>query len=230
MILLVAAATALRTALALQIEAEGFSIVTADTFTEAIDLCTHSVRWLLVICEYRIGDSCVSTFLARPPGPPLVVLGAPLRSECELLRQGATLVLRTDYSISFVALQCVTLVRALQLAATPALTSADFPFGTVVIRRQLRAAETKMASGQRATLPLTKLQMQLIEAFCAAPRQILDYEFLMNRLWHRRYTGDNAVVREANSTLRKLFTAAGLPYDRWVVTVSGRGLRYDPPP
>lgn len=232
-ILLIAAATPLRALLVQQIQAAGSPVQVADSFDFARTSCSPLNRWLLIVCEYCLGHVTGGPIL-RPSliganMPPIVILGAPLRAECELLRHGATFVMRTDYSIAYVALQCANLARVLQrYSPSHASSSPNFNFGPVIIRRELRQAEVADNSLQPASLRLTNLQLRLIEALCAAPGKILDYEFLMEKVWQRRYTGDNAVIREVNSTLRRLFIRAGVPYDRWVVTVSGRGLRYDP--
>lgn len=238
MILLIAARDSTRTTLVSFLEHEELSVKICDAFTEGMRQLVEFPEFQIVIADYRVEDGDVRFFMAdlvrkRHPAP-LIVVGAPLKAEADLFRNGAFAVLGPGYSPRSVALQCANLNRFLgrrapQRRRGPAKAIPDFRFGTAIVSPEKRLLLPKRRGrGKEASVRLSRLQLGLLHIFWSHPRRILKYEFLYHSVWRRAYQGDNAAIREAVSSLRERFQAIGLDLDNWLVTIYGDGFRYNP--
>ena len=130
-------------------------------------------------------------------------------------------------------MQCFNLkrlagARALSAEKLPRRPARDFIFGRARIspeERNLSALHPANGAGPRV-VPLTELQVKLLEILHASPGKILRYEFLCHTVWHRAFMGKTGAIREAISSLRRKFKTGGVDFDRWVKSVYGTGIRY----
>lgn len=237
MILLVAAPGSTRSALISCLEHEGLSARVCATYEEARAAYAKIPQFQLVIGEYRIAAERAETFMAdlarQAAAIPIVVLSAPLKAEADLLRRGALVVLAPGYSPLSLALQSANLVRFAARKEPPRVLAKRavnaFEFGGALVVPEQRTLNVKRGNKSAgAMVPLTRLEVRLLQTFHASPGAVLDYEFLFHAVWDRDYQGDSAVLREAVSALRKRFRRLGLDLDQCVTSAYGEGFRYDP--
>jgi len=236
MILLVAPPSPIRTTFASFLEQEGLSTKVCDNIAAAIQVYQKAPQFDMVVVGYRLSDGSAQSFLAEFSRRryhyegAIVVMGAPLKAEASLYRAGALAVLGAGFSPRSAALQCQNLQAFITKKAVPKQkvarkTAVDFNFGAVAVSPEQRVLMPKRDRG--SPVPLSRLQIRLLQALGAAPGQILDYEYIFHTVWRRAYRGNNAAIREAVSSLRKRFRRAGFDFGNWVATVHGEGYRYD---
>lgn len=238
MILLVGTPGSARSSLATFLEHEGLSTKVCDSYADAAVVYANAPQFDLIVGEFRVAGSGVLTLMGelerKGHAPAFVVLGAPLKAEAELFRRGALAVLGAGYSPRSAALQALALSkfinrRPFRLAqkARPA-PAEEFQFGSVRVLPERRVIQGPKRKGtQPANVPLSRLQLRILQALQASPARILDYESLYHSIWRRAYRGNNAAIREAVSSLRERLRLAGVDFDQWVTTVYGEGYRYE---
>ena len=234
MILLVAPPSPIRTTFASFLEQEGLSTKVCENIETATQIYHKTPQFDMVVLSYRLPDGTAQSFLSelnrkRYEGA-VVVIGAPLKTEAALYRAGALAVLGAGFSPRSAALQCMNLNAFITRKAVPKVkvsvkTLPDFNFGAVAVSPEQRVLMPKRDRG--APVPLSRLQIRLLQALGAAPGKILDYEYIFHTVWRRAYRGNNAAIREAVSSVRKRFRRAGFDFGSWVATVHGEGYRYD---
>jgi len=236
MILLVGNPGAARSALSSLLEHEGLSTKVCDTVAEAAEIYAHAPQFDLIVGEYRTGADAVVQLMSdlerRGFAAPFVVVGAPLKAEAELFRRGALAVLGAGYSPRSAALQCLSLSRFISrkpfrgpVKTKPA--TRDFTFGTLQVSPEQRVLRSSTRGAKAKSVPVSRLQLRILQALQASPSKILDYESLYHSIWRRAYRGNNAAIREAVSSLRERLRSAGVDFDHYVTTVYGEGYRYE---
>jgi DNA-binding response OmpR family regulator len=238
MILLIAAPGLARTGLLSFLKHEKLPAKACDTVAEGMRAALAPPGYELVIVDYRLGSAEVREFTAKfarlGRGIPCVIVGVPLRSEIDLLRHGALAVFGAGYSPRTVALQCFNLkcFSARRWAAPTrriARLVRDYRFGDALVSPEMRVLKRRPGAGQSAEpVPLSRIQIRLLEILRVSPGKILTYEFLFHSIWNRPYRGRNGMIREAVSSVRERFSRLGLDFDRSVKTIYGEGYRFGP--
>jgi DNA-binding response OmpR family regulator len=235
MILLVANSDSVRSSLAALLDHQRLSPKVCDSFAEALDTYTKAPHFDIIIAQYRVGNETVLPLMASLAEDghaiPFVIFGAPSRVEAELFRRGAVASWGKGFSPRSVALQCESLKRYLvrrsyraPLPTKKALE--DFHFGAVKVSPQRRLVEARR-EGKPVNVPVSRLQLRLLQTLQSQPNRIIDYESLYHSIWRRAYRGNNAAIREAVSSLRDRLRQTGVDFDTYVTTVYGEGYRYE---
>jgi len=233
MILLVAIPGPARAALVSFLDQEKLQVKVCDTLPEAAETLLKASVFDLVVADYRLGPGAVRSFIAdftrRHRGVTFIVIGAPLKAEADLLRSGALAVLGAGFSPQSAALQCLNIHLLIARPASPMRspvrkTPADFAFGSATVSPARNLLKSKRAA---PGIPLTRLQLALLQALRVSPGRTLDYEFLFHTVWRQAYRGSNGAIRECISTLRNRFRQAGYDLTDIVTTVHGVGYRYN---
>jgi DNA-binding response OmpR family regulator len=255
MILLVASPGPNRRKLELFLAKCRLPFTVCDTFEDGIEYHRETPGLDLMLAEYEVGGLLLHPLIERLSHygwlTPLIVIGAPMGAEAELLRAGALWNVASGYSPMSVALMCRSVrawtrqLRAAQGKGGEA-RSREFLFGDGTVsedgmelrgpgkpdrRTGISGPTGGRAPDHRSGLQgtrLTRLQLRLLRALRKSPGRVLDYEFLSHEVWRRPFFGRNAAMRELVSSLRKKFECAGMDLGRWVTTVHGKGYRYDP--
>lgn len=234
MILLVANPGPVRSSLAAFLEHQRQSTKICDSFDEAMDVFVKAPHFDIIIAEYRVGTETVlplmSELAEEGHSVPFLIYGAPLRVEAELFRRGAVASWNKGFSPRSMALQCESLkrylVRKSYRAPLPTKKSSeDFPFGNAKVSPQRRVVEARR-DNKSVQVPVSRLQLRLLQTLQSSPEKIIDYESLYHSIWRRAYRGNNAAIREAVSSLRDRLRQAGVDFDQYVTTVYGEGYRY----
>jgi len=236
MILLVAAPSPTRTALASFLAQERLYPKTCATFASGMESFLKAPVFDLLIVDYLLPDGSAQNFMAELSrlrySIPIIVIGAPLKAEAPLFRGGAIAVLGAGFSPRSAALQCLNL-RGLVIQTAPQKPTmvrqpaADFEFGATVVSPEKRLLRPKHGTSKKPCVRLSRLQVTFLQTLSASPGTILDYESLFHAIWRRAYPGDNGAIRECVSSLRKQFNFVGCNFTHSVTTVYGQGYRYD---
>jgi len=236
MILLVAAPSPTRTALASFLAQDRLHPKACGTFAAGIETFLKAPVFDLVILDYLLPDGSPQNFMAElirlRYSVPIIVIGAPLKAEALLFRSGAIAVLGAGFSPRSVALQCLNL-KALISRQVPQTTEVvrkpapDFVFGPAAVSPDKRLLKSKHSSRKSTAIRLSRLQVRFLQTLSASPGKILDYESLFHTIWRRAYRGNNGAIRECVSSLRKRFNQVGYNFGHCVATIHGEGYRYD---
>ncbi len=228
----------MRTGLLSFLKHERLSAQVCDTVSTGMRTALKPPAHEVVIIDYRLGSAEVRDFTARfarrGKGIPCVVVGVPLRSEADVLRHGALSVFGPGYSPRTVALQCLNLkaFNASRWAARGRKIgepASNYRIGDAVVSPEKRLLKREATEKKPAkAVPLSRIQIRLLDALHASPQKILTYEFLFHSIWNRPYRGRNGMIREAVSSVRERFKRLGLNFDRAVKTIYGEGYRFGP--
>lgn len=235
MILLVANPSPVRSSLAAFLDHQRLSTKACDSFDDALDVYTKAPHFDIIVAEYRVSNETVLPLMSEISDEghsvPFIIFGAPLRMEAELFRRGAVAVWSKGFSPRSMALQCESLkrflVRRSYRAPLPSKKATeDFQFGNAKVSPQRRVVEARR-DNKAVQIPVSRLQLRLLQTLQGSPEKIIDYESLYHSIWRRAYRGNNAAIREAVSSLRDRLRQAGIDFDQYVTTVYGEGYRYE---
>ncbi len=239
MILLLANPSPARAALISFLDQSHLPAKAVSTLAECLEAPDRSQPFELAVIDFRFAGGgrvpVLLKLLRRRHGSLTVVLSAPLHAEAALLEAGAMGGFGPGYSPRSGALQCANLAKLLALrphrgkGARPRHIP-DFKFGDGCVSPEKRLLRRNGPTGKAMAMPLTRIQLRLLQAWHDSPGVVLTYEALCATVWRRAYGGKTSAIREAISALRSVFHAAGMDLDRWAANVRGEGFRYDPKP
>jgi DNA-binding response OmpR family regulator len=238
MILLIASPGRTQTALISFFDEAEISVKVCDDLDSGIESYHRTPSFDLVIIDFRMGagvGGAVSKLVRNRHPVPVIVVNVPFKSEIEVFRSGATGIFGPGYSPHSLVLLSSNLIKLWEKRLPPAKqaeprTPRDYSFGTARVSPDQRKLIVAANPGkQPLETRLTKIDLRILGTLKSAPRRTVNYEFLSHTIWRRAYEeGKNGVVREAVSGLRRHFAEVGLDLNRWVKTVHGTGLRYEP--
>jgi DNA-binding response OmpR family regulator len=213
--------------LAYNLRRNGYQVIEAQDGRQALELA-RAERPDLVILDLmlpRLDGLDVCRELRRESTVPIIMLTARDEEVDRIvgLELGADDYVTKPFSVR----ELIARVRAVLRRTTPATMEADSPatlrVGSLEIDTLSREARLSGLS-----LPLTRLEIDLLETLMRHPGQSLSREQLLDQVWGYDYYGDSRAVDSAVKRLRSKLRAAG--GDPAIITaVRGIGYRLERP-